>query len=81
MALGSAACTPAPEPAKAPARDAAAEPFELQEATVAELQQSMESGRRTARSIAELYLRRIDALDQHGPELRSIIERHSVAQK
>src|SRR4029453_3662645 len=34
----------------------------------------MESGQRTARSITELYLRRIDALDKRGPELRSIIE-------
>ena len=79
LALGPAACTPAPEPAKARVRDAAAEPFELQEATVAQLQQSMETGQRTARSIAELYLRRIVALDQRGPELRSIIETNPEA--
>jgi amidase len=79
LALGPAACTPAPEPARAPVRDAAAQPFELQEVTVAQLQQSMESGQRTARSIAELYLRRIDALDQRGPELRSIIETNPEA--
>ncbi|HXV63440.1 MAG TPA: amidase [Vicinamibacteria bacterium] len=50
------------------------EPFELHEATVAELQEGMSSGRLTARSIAEAYLRRIEALDRQGPELRSIIE-------
>ena len=49
-------------------------PFELDEVTVAELQASMASGERTARSIAELYLERIEALDGQGPELRSIIE-------
>ena len=49
-------------------------PFELDEVTLAELQQSMESGERTARSITELYLERIEALNQEGPELRAIIE-------
>lgn len=48
--------------------------FELDEVTVDELQASMASGERTARSIAELYLERIEALDGRGPELRSIIE-------
>jgi len=50
------------------------EPFELEEATVAELQRSMERGDRTARSIVSLYLDRIEALDRQGPELRAIIE-------
>ena len=49
-------------------------PFELDEVTVPELQASMESGERTASSIAELYLERIEALDGQGIELRSIIE-------
>ena len=47
------------------------EPFELHEATVAGLQEGMESGRRTARSITELYLARIEALNRQGPELRA----------
>ncbi len=34
----------------------------------------MASGRLTARSITELYLARIDAVDPQGPTLRSIIE-------
>ena len=50
------------------------EAFELDEVTVGELQQSMEAGERSARSITELYLSRIEALDRQGPELRSIIE-------
>jgi amidase len=34
----------------------------------------MDSGRDTARSLAEKYLERIDALDRRGPSLRSILE-------
>ena len=36
--------------------------FELEEATIATLQDGMQSGRYTARSITELYLARIDAI-------------------
>ena len=49
-------------------------PFEFDEITVDQLQRAMESGEHTARSITELYLSRIEAMDQRGPELRSIIE-------
>ena len=48
--------------------------FELDEVTVSELQASMASGERTARSITEAYLARIESIDREGPELRSIIE-------
>lgn len=50
--------------------------FALAELTVAELTAQMESGQRTARSIAELYLARIALLerDPRGPRLGSIIE-------
>ncbi len=44
-----------------------------------ELQEGMEAGRYTARSIVELYLDRIDALDRSGPELRSILETNEHA--
>jgi amidase len=46
-------------------------PFELEEATIAGLQAAMASGRHTARSIAEAYLARIEAVDG---VLRSVIE-------
>jgi len=49
-------------------------PFELEETTVAALQDGMKSGRYTARSITELYLWRIAAIDKQGPALHSIIE-------
>ena len=49
-------------------------PFELDEVDVAELQRSLASGERTSRSITELYIGRIEALNLQGPELRAIIE-------
>jgi amidase len=55
---------------QAPTRTA----FDLEETTIAELQQRMSSGRDTARSIAEKYLARIDAIDKAGPTLRSVLE-------
>ena len=71
-------------PALAVAREASPTPvaapqppaFELNEVTIGELQGGMRSGRFTARSIAEKYLARIEALDQdkNGPALNSIIE-------
>jgi amidase len=48
--------------------------FELDEATITELQQAMAAGRRTARQITQLYLDRIAAIDRSGPQLRSVIE-------
>ena len=52
----------------------AQESFELDELTIAELQNGMRSGRFTARRLAEMYLARIDAIDEHGPAINSIIE-------
>jgi len=48
--------------------------FELEEATVADLQRDMVSGRRTARSIAQDYIERIESLDRKGPSLRAVLE-------
>jgi amidase len=58
-------------------QDAAAQEvkaFELNEVTVAELQDGMKSGKFTAHSIAQKYLERIEAIDKHGPALNSVIE-------
>ncbi len=51
-----------------------APPFELDELTLPQLQSAMESGRYTARRLAELYLQRIDQIDRRGPALHAIIE-------
>src|SRR6266545_4596637 len=48
--------------------------FELEEATIAQLQDCMRTGRYTARSLCEAYLARIDAVDRAGPSLRAVIE-------
>ncbi|PYR33541.1 MAG: amidase [Acidobacteria bacterium] len=48
--------------------------FELDEATIADLQQRMQAGRASARSIAEQYIARIEAVDRSGPSLHSVIE-------
>ncbi len=54
-------------------------PFELDETTISELTEGMQSGRFTARSIVELYLARIEQIDRQGPTLRSIIETNPQA--
>lgn len=48
--------------------------FDLEEATITDLQRDMVSGKRTARSITEQYLERIDSLDRRGPTLRHVLE-------
>jgi amidase len=52
----------------------ASEGFDLEEATIRSLLQDQQTGRLTARQIAEQYLARIEALDRDGPGLRSVIE-------
>src|SRR5215467_16015192 len=63
------------------AGNGAVAPFELEEATIASLQDGMKSGKYTARRITELYLERISALDRRGPSLHSIIETNPEALK
>ena len=46
----------------------------MQEYSIAELQQKMNSGELTARRLAELFLERIASLDRDGPRLNAIIE-------
>lgn len=48
--------------------------FELDERSITELQADMAQGRLTAAEITRLYLHRIDQIDRHGPELRTVIE-------
>jgi amidase len=50
------------------------ERFELEDATIAQMQDWMATGRYTSRQLTELYLRRIDQIDRGGPQLRSISE-------
>jgi len=61
-------------PAKRHSDQSARDPFDIEEATVKDLQSAMEAGRVTARELVESYLERIDGLDRQGPALRSILE-------
>jgi amidase len=49
-------------------------PFELDEVTVAELQNGMAAGKFSSHELARKYLARIDEVDKHGPALNSLIE-------
>ena len=64
-----------PAPAEAVVKETAAPaPFELEEATIAQLKEGLRSGEHTAVSLVETYLARIEALNLKGPELRAVIE-------
>lgn len=82
-----AACSTAPSSAPAQAGPAAAGPgsppetFALLEATVADLQQHMQSGKYTARALCELYLKRIAEVNAQGPTLRAVLETNPDALK
>jgi amidase len=53
--------------------------FELEEMTIAQLQEALATGRYTARHLVELYTKRIADLDRQGPALRAIIEMNPEA--
>jgi len=48
--------------------------FQLEEATLQQLQDAQSSGAQTAQALVEAYLKRIDELDKRGPAINSIIE-------
>src|SRR6266404_761624 len=56
------------------ARSAYAQSFNLEEATLGDLEQGFRSGRYTSRAVTEWYLARIEALDKNGPRVNSVIE-------
>jgi amidase len=51
-----------------------ASPFELEEKTIADLQQMMSSGQMSSRQITLRYLARIEKLNKRGPALHAVIE-------
>lgn len=48
--------------------------FLLNEVTIDELQQKMTRGELSSRTITEMYLQRIEAIDKAGPDLNAVIE-------
>src|SRR5438309_2049582 len=47
---------------------------DLNEATIEELQQKMQSGELSSKSITQWYLKRIGEIDKDGPKLNAVIE-------
>ncbi|HEX9164535.1 MAG TPA: amidase [Gemmatimonadales bacterium] len=61
-------------PLAARAQAAGTTEFDLEEVSVIDLQHRMATGQDTARSIAEKYLARIEAIDRTGPRVNCVIE-------
>jgi amidase len=59
---------------RAAGRRGEAADFDLEEATIVELQRDMVTGKRTAHSITQQYLERIDSLDHRGPSLHHMLD-------
>lgn len=48
-------------------------PFEVHEATIAQIHDAMKAGRLTCKALVEQYLRRIDVYDKNGPAINAIV--------
>ncbi len=81
-----AGCQPQPDSTATPTTSTAtsannAAAFAFEEATVAELQQKMQSGALSSHALTQAYLDRIAAIDASGPGLNSVIELNPDALK
>ena len=56
-------------------------PFDVHEASIAQIHSAMKAGRLTCRGLVEQYLRRIDTFDKNGPALNAIVITNSEALK
>jgi amidase len=74
LAGAGAALSQAPGSAGAAQRPADRAPDDFNEATIAQLQAAMASGHVSAAALTRFYLRRIEAIDEHGPRLNAVIE-------
>jgi amidase len=72
VTVGTIAATSAQRPSQPPS--------DVEEATIATLQQRMQAGQETSRSLVDKYLARIEAIDRSGPTLHSVIEINPDAQ-
>ena len=55
--------------------------FDLNEITIAELQQKMISSNQSAVSLTKMYLKRIKEIDKNGPKINAVIELNPDALK
>ena len=56
-------------------------PFDVEEATIAQVHEAMKSGRLTCRALVDAYLRRIEAYDKNGPAINAIVVLNPDARK
>ena len=75
------ATSTAPAPPAAARRGESPPAFAFEEATIAELQQKMQSGALTSHALVQAYLDRIKAVDNAGPALNAVIELNPDALK
>jgi amidase len=81
VALAAGSLVPTQAAASRPDGPKSVPAFDLDEATIADLQKQMETGAETARSLARKYLDRIGEIDRRGPALRAIIETNPDAEQ
>ncbi len=74
LAIAGAVLTDVVASPAASAQDVQGPFFQLEEATIAELQAEMAAGRLTSRRLVEMYIQRIDAIDKRGPAINTILE-------
>jgi len=74
LAIAGAALTDVVASPAASAQDVQGPFFQLEEATIAELQAEIAAGRLTSRWLVEMYIQRIDAIDKRGPAINTILE-------
>jgi amidase len=72
-AIALSAQAPASRLAQAVPPVAAAAPFTVEEARIADIHATMKAGRLTCRALVQAYLRRIDAYDKNGPAINAIV--------
>jgi amidase len=48
-------------------------PFQVEEATIAQIHTAIKAGRLTCRSLVQQYLRRIEAYDKNGPAINAVV--------
>lgn len=63
----------------APSAFAQSRDFDLQSASVADIQDAVDAGALTYEALVQMYLRRIEAYDKNGPKLNAVIEIHPRA--
>src|SRR6185369_54193 len=64
-----------------PVESTAPPAFELEELTISDLQQGLQSGKYSSRELVEKYADRISGVDKKGPSLYSVIEMNPDAEK